>query len=91
MSHIVSLSHASRVQNMIQDRYNARPIVGRAPLTWSPSADPRTIVERQAFLEKELPQLFLDPREGGDGNVLHTSLRDYVRGLAVEVELGVTK
>jgi hypothetical protein len=85
---ILSLSHASRVQNMIQSRYNARPIVGRAPETWTASADPRVIVERQLFLERELPQLFANPPEG-DGNVLHASLRDYVRGLAVEIELQV--
>ena len=77
---ITDLSHADRLQRHIQNQINAREIVNGRPITWAPSADPRELVRRQAFLDG------LGSDHLSNGNELHDALRTYVRELAKVIE-----
>ena len=80
MSEISDLDHADKLQRFIQSQINARELVNGRPLTWAPTADPRELVRRQAFLDG------LGSDHLANGNELHDALRTYVRELAKIIE-----
>jgi hypothetical protein len=80
---ISDLEHCDRVQRSIQAQINCREVVNGAAVMWAPTLDPREVVRRQAYLDA------LGSDHLNNGNVLHSDLRNYVRGLAVELALEV--